>query len=416
MTPADNPPSSPLPRGSTLQEELAYYKVQYEQLEAELQDFQASSRELEAELEKDVEASEKRERQLKEKVEGLGFEVDEWKTKYKQAKSEANAAQNTLQKEITTLRDTNRTFQLRLRDIEVANDDFERQARNTTSSLEDLESKYNVSIERGVMLEEEIKIGEQEREALRIETQRLRNELSDLKIEAEITQGKLRLAEATIGRHHDRKPQPLATQHLRNRSQASEASGTTTSSPAIATPPPSKSASSTVSDMTTPPSPPSSEASAGVKVVPSTPLRLKRLSTAPDSRSNTPRLGQSTVKPSRHVRGPSMSTSANNPRLTPAGPRRAPPSTSRPSQPPQEGLTRSGSLYQIRGMMAKMQKLEERLQSAKSKLPAPTSTPPRASPRNKSAMGHNALSNITVRSGRKRPSGNTFTPVQNSTE
>lgn len=58
---------------------LAYYKSQYEQLEAELADFQASSKELEAELEKDVESAEKRERQLQEKVESLGFEVEEWK-------------------------------------------------------------------------------------------------------------------------------------------------------------------------------------------------------------------------------------------------------------------------------------------------------------------------------------------------
>ena len=69
----------PLREGATLEEELAYYKAQYEQLETELLDFQASSKELEAELEKDVEASEKRERALKEKVEGLGFEVEEWK-------------------------------------------------------------------------------------------------------------------------------------------------------------------------------------------------------------------------------------------------------------------------------------------------------------------------------------------------
>lgn len=62
-----------------MEDELGYYKSQYEQLELELQDFQASSRELETELEKDIEASEKRERQLKEKVERLGFEVEEWK-------------------------------------------------------------------------------------------------------------------------------------------------------------------------------------------------------------------------------------------------------------------------------------------------------------------------------------------------
>ena len=72
--------SSPAPPGfGNLQEEIAYYKSQYEQLEVELQEFQASSRDLEAELERDVEASEKRERGLKEKVESLSYEVDEWK-------------------------------------------------------------------------------------------------------------------------------------------------------------------------------------------------------------------------------------------------------------------------------------------------------------------------------------------------
>jgi septal ring factor EnvC (AmiA/AmiB activator) len=70
--------SSP-PKGSSLQEELAYYKTQYEQVELELQEFQASSKELEAELEKDVEESEKREQSLRDKAEGLAYEVDEWK-------------------------------------------------------------------------------------------------------------------------------------------------------------------------------------------------------------------------------------------------------------------------------------------------------------------------------------------------
>ena len=77
----DSDPSSP--RTSTETENsLAYYKSQYEQLEAELADFQASSKELEAELEKDVEAAEKRERHLQEKVENLGFEVEEWKVSW----------------------------------------------------------------------------------------------------------------------------------------------------------------------------------------------------------------------------------------------------------------------------------------------------------------------------------------------
>jgi predicted nucleic acid-binding Zn-ribbon protein len=71
-------PSSP-PKGANLQEELAFWKTQYEQLEVELQEFQASSKDLESELERDIDESEKRERNLREKAEALGFEVDEWK-------------------------------------------------------------------------------------------------------------------------------------------------------------------------------------------------------------------------------------------------------------------------------------------------------------------------------------------------
>lgn len=74
-------PSAPKASGD-VEEELSYYKSQYEQLEVELAEFQASSRELEAELEKDIEASEKRERQLKGKAETLGYEVEEWKVSF----------------------------------------------------------------------------------------------------------------------------------------------------------------------------------------------------------------------------------------------------------------------------------------------------------------------------------------------
>lgn len=78
--PSADASSSARPNGtSSRSDQLAYYKAQYEQLEAELAEFQASSRELEAELEKDIEASEKRERVLKEKLENLRYEVDEWK-------------------------------------------------------------------------------------------------------------------------------------------------------------------------------------------------------------------------------------------------------------------------------------------------------------------------------------------------
>jgi hypothetical protein len=54
-----------------------------------------------------------------------------------------------------------------------------------------------------------------------------------------------------------------------------------------------------------------------------------------------------------------------------------------------------------------MQRLEQRVHSARSKLPAPVSTPPRASPRNNSALGHNYMPpSVTIRS-RKRTGGST---------
>ncbi|KAF2200675.1 hypothetical protein GQ43DRAFT_441359 [Delitschia confertaspora ATCC 74209] len=408
MAASSSPPRS---GWNSIEEELAYYKSQYETLEAELQEFQTSSKELEAELERDVEESEKRERKLQEKVESLGFEVEEWKTKYKQSKNEANNAQNTLQKEITALRDSHRTIQLKLRDIEVQNDDFERQTRNQTSSLEDLESKYNVAIERTVMLDEEIKIGEQEREALRIENQRLRDELSDLKIEAEIIQEKLRIAEQSLEAYHVRKTSQLVTagHTLRPRSPISEASTSATtlsSSPTTSNPLHSKSALAS----RIPPSPPLSETSASMKASPRTPIPTRKTS-ANLNPTSTPRPGFYQSKPQRHSRGPTapasgarIGTSYTNGRTAPPVLAAAPkPKPARPSTGTNNsigGLPRSGSLYQIRGMNARMQNLEQRIKSAKSKLPAPTSTPPRASPRN----GHSIPSTVTVRSNRKRAS------------
>ncbi|EEH49246.2 uncharacterized protein PADG_05326 [Paracoccidioides brasiliensis Pb18] len=393
----DEPPSSPPNSSTSAQDAIAYYKSQYEQLEAELADFQSSSRELEVELEKDIEASEKRERKLKEKLESAGYEAEEWKaSRLSLSKTEANSAQSALQKEITTLRDGNRTLQLKLRDIEVANDDFERQARNTTSSLEDLESKYNVSIERGVLLEEEIKNGEQERESLRIENQRLRDELSDLKIEVHIIQEKLRKSELLLKQRNNLASLTpgLPVPHTPDVSEHSPA--TTTSSPTIATPP-TKSVSSIVSNAQTPPSPPFSESSCTLpKATPTPSVQRPRVSI---SESRPP--FQSTR--TRHSRGPSIPTSngTSTPSLTPRG------SIARPSLTQIPVLPRSGSLYQIRGLIGKMQKLEERVQSARSRLPAPLETPPRVSPRPNSALGQNYIpSSVTVRrASRKRTSG-----------
>lgn len=260
-----------------------------------------------------------------------------------------------------------------------------------------------------------MKIGEQEREALRIETQRLREELSDLRIESDIVQEKLRLAEATIERHHERKvSHHLAGDSLRPRSPASEAStsATTLSSPTAASTPPHTKTDALRPDVT-PPSPPLSDAPVSTRPAPSTPMPTMRKSSIVRDPAATPRPALHQPRLPRHSRGPSIPAArpslGTNGRATPSIRTTAPaPRVPRPSvggNAPAGGLPRSGSLYQIRGLIGKMQKLEERVYSARSKLPAPTNTPPRASPRNGSAMGHHISNgNVTLRSNRKRTS------------
>ncbi|CCC14287.1 hypothetical protein SMACR_08826 [Sordaria macrospora] len=421
-------PASP-PKNATTQETLDWYKRQYEQLEQELREFQESSKELEAELEKDLDAADKRERALQQKAEGLSYEVEEWKRKYKESKSEANAAQSALEKEITALRETNRTLQLKLRDIEVANDDFERQARNTSSSLEDLESKYNVAIERAVMMEEEIKIGEQERERLRVEAQRLREELSDLKIEAEILQSKLRKHQA---RGH-------LTQITTTIAPAPASPLSAASSPLVSTPPDTKSLSTidTLSEVQDPPSPPMSDASLGKGLRASRNTPVKQTASRPGG-CRTPKSSisksaaakssaQATHKANRSIsennltpKPKPLSSSTSSLTNRPSKGRfdnnsypmvRTPssrPSAARAAERPRAPVHRvppSNSLTHIRTLTAQMQKLEARVQSARSKLPAgPAQPSPKQSPRFNGGIGGIAAS-VAMRGKKQRGPG-----------
>lgn len=302
------------------------------------------------------------------------------------------------------LRDTNRTTQLKLRDIEVANDDIERQARNTSSSLEDLESKYNVAIERAVMLEAEIQVGEQEREALRIEAQRLRDELSDLRIEAEITQEKLRRMEfaAAAAGNPPLRPLPTKTPDRPRTSPSEPSPASSASSPTRSTPPPPKSSTTSVSDVPTPPSPPISETSINAVSTLKTPNKFSKPKLPSDDSDATPR-------PQFQQRLPRLSygqqSSMAEGDIASAVPRRI--SSVRPMGTPSTRLPPSSSLRQIRGLIGQMQRLEQRVHSARSKLPGSALSPLGASSSDsRQSSEHEAIpASITVRSHKKRTGG-----------
>ena len=260
------------------------------------------------------------------------------------------------------------------------------------------------------MAEEEIKAGEQEREALRIETQRLRDELSDLRIEAEIRQDKLRKAEAAVERLQRRKPSPIAPELARPQSVLSELSPTTTtSSPTVATPP-TKSASS-VSETPTPPSPPTSDRSNHPSETPLATALSKPRPSNTDS-NITPRPLHVSSRPSRPSRGPSIPVSGDR---TPHLPRTT--TWNRPDNAERQGLPHSGSLHHLHGLMSKMQLLEQRVHSVRSKLPAPASTPPGVSPRSTSVLGQSSIpATVTMRSNKKRIAGSDTSSMHTPTD
>lgn len=266
-----------------------------------------------------------------------------------------------------------------------------------------MESKYNVAIERGVLLEEEIKTGEQERESLRIENQRLRDEFSDLKIETEIVQEKLRNVELHGGRR--RKPAPLhRSPSTPNTPETLDRSpGNSQYSPIFGTPPTKPSLASSTA---TPPSPPVSETSTNMRKSINAAAGFPRQKVSAGESLNSRSMYGGRSQRYSHSRTPSLAYS--NGRSTPSLSSRNSMGKPNGSRPP--GLPNSGSLYQIRGLIGKMQMLEERVQSAKSKLPAPSDSTSRASSRSGSVIGDSPINSaIAVQgSSRKRLSGSSF--------
>lgn len=263
------------------------------------------------------------------------------------------------------------------------------------------------------MLEEEIKIGEQEREHLRVESQRLREELSDLKIEAEILQHKIKKQES---RHLSSLSTDISS--MAGSPSFCNSPHSTASSPMIMTPPDLKmlsGAGSTNAELHDPPSPPMSDASLPlprmVSLKTPAPARKSRLPSAENSITPKPRSFTASSSSSRGTRVPTTSnpvrTPSANPTRTPvANPIRTPAhrsSAARSTRAPAGRVPTSNSLTHIRTLTAQMQKLEARVHSARSKLPGPgADTPPRSSPRTAMAVPPS----VTIRS-RKRAVGST---------
>ncbi|KAN0064475.1 NADH:ubiquinone oxidoreductase [Thecaphora frezii] len=147
-----------------------------------LNEFMESSKDLEAEMEREITASNKTIGDLQRNNDILKSSVEDWKLKYQQALAEHNSMMNNVTREVNALREQHNLYKAKLRDMEMDNDELENAERMIASSLADMESRYNKTIERTALLEEELV----QKSALQDENQRLKDELRDLSEEVAI--------------------------------------------------------------------------------------------------------------------------------------------------------------------------------------------------------------------------------------
>lgn len=155
------------------------YKQSLEETRDELEEFQNGSRELEAELEAQLEQAEGRCSEYKSQINRLAIENDSIKERYERVHTEFHNQVKILQGELSEIKTIKDDLTRYIRELEQANDDLERAKRATVTSLEDFETRLNLAIERNAFLESEL----DEKEALKVMVQRLKDEARDLRQE-----------------------------------------------------------------------------------------------------------------------------------------------------------------------------------------------------------------------------------------
>ncbi|XP_047487059.1 nuclear distribution protein nudE homolog 1-like, partial [Penaeus chinensis] len=153
-----------------------------EETREELEEFQSGSRELEAELEAQLEQTESRCSEYQSQLNRLAIENDSLKERLERLHNEFNGQVSSLQGELSEIKNIKEDLTRYIRELEQANDDLERAKRATVTSLEDFEARLNLAIERNAFLESEL----DEKEALKIMVQRLKDEARDLRQELSV--------------------------------------------------------------------------------------------------------------------------------------------------------------------------------------------------------------------------------------
>ncbi|XP_076326461.1 nuclear distribution protein nudE-like 1 isoform X2 [Tachypleus tridentatus] len=152
--------SENIPVFSSKEEETQYfknvaseYKKKWQDSVQELGEFQESSRVLEIELEAQLEMQNK---ELRVMNMHLQMECDNLKEKLEVSHLEGHNQFISLEHELSTLKAEKEEFLKYVQELKQSNDDLEQGKRATVSSLEDFETKLNLTIERNAFLVSEL--------------------------------------------------------------------------------------------------------------------------------------------------------------------------------------------------------------------------------------------------------------------
>ncbi|CAB3374905.1 Hypothetical predicted protein [Cloeon dipterum] len=178
-----------VPNFGSAEEEAKYWKhlaLQYQQgmkeAREDLEEFQLNSHELERELEAQCEQAETRLHGLESAYNQIQRDYEDLKKRNEEMQQEYHQELNTLGSELQQHRRNAEGLHKYIRDLEQSNDEFEKSSRIMHATIEDLETRLNLSIERNVFIESEL----DDKESLKAMVQRLKDESRDLRHELKV--------------------------------------------------------------------------------------------------------------------------------------------------------------------------------------------------------------------------------------
>lgn len=172
-------------KNSNMSEEERFQMAlkQINQLETELADFQQSSYELEQELEKELNALEDKNEKLEDKIAAKQKDIENWKAKYVELEAEFNNLNSKNEDKFKNYKKELQSVRSKLVNIEILNDNIEQNERILSINLNDLESKYNDSLEKIALIESELNYKDELLLKEKLNHQNTKNQLSELQAE-----------------------------------------------------------------------------------------------------------------------------------------------------------------------------------------------------------------------------------------